>query len=131
MNRNKARPSLSSVLGASSSAAARPVTPVTEQTQTPDSAPERGELQEAPPSLQQTEAQTAPLGPSPSLEAPVPTPDSPRPRSGGRVQLNVLVSPELRRLVRMRALEQEEDVSDLVARALTDWLEKTKTPPAR
>lgn len=99
MNRNKARPSLSSVLGGVS-AAAQPVAPLAEE----------------------------PQPPAPSLDSPFPIPDSSRPRAGGRVQLNVLVSPELRRAVRMRALEQEEDVSDLVARALTDWLERSKLP---
>ena len=106
MNRNKARPSLSSVLGGVS-AAAQPVAPIPIEGQTPDSLPESR---------------------IPTPESPSPSPDSPRPRAGGRVQLNVLVSPELRRAVRMRALEQEEDVSDLVARALTDWLERSKLP---
>ena len=106
MNRNKARPSLSSVLGGVS-AAAQPVAPIPIEGQTPDSLLESR---------------------LPTPESPFPIPHSPRPRAGGRVQLNVLVSPELRRAVRMRALEQEEDVSDLVARALTDWLERSKLP---
>ncbi len=113
MNRNKARPSLSSVLGGVS-AAAQPVAPLAEKPQTPVP-----RLESRLPSLE---------SPVPSPESSVPSPDSPRPRAGGRVQLNVLVSPELRRAVRMRALEQEEDVSDLVARALTDWLERSKLP---
>ena len=106
MNRNKARPSLSSVLGGVS-AAAQPVAPLAEEPQPPVPTPE---------------------SPFPTPDSPFPIPHSPRPRAGGRVQLNVLVSPELRRAVRMRALEQEEDVSDLVARALTDWLERSKLP---
>lgn len=59
---------------------------------------------------------------------PAPDPGSTEPRgasaSAGRmVQLNVTVPAELRKAVRMKALSEDRDVTDVVRELLTRWVD--------
>lgn len=66
---------------------------------------------------------TSPAEATPTPAVPTPAPSAPEKTPSERqVQLNVIVPEDLRRRVRIKALEQGTDVSVIVRQLLIDWL---------